>query len=105
MPVLRNEMIVGLKVRVEGFDGAGTYIKGDEIISIRIFCKNLVSCCIRIINCSRNQSFQLQWELGDKGTKSICVYNIRACCKIIVVQLNYTVRVFYIPGFRKFTGF
>ena len=32
MPVLRNEMIVGLKVRVEGFDGAGTYIKGDAIV-------------------------------------------------------------------------
>ncbi|MCR4897411.1 MAG: hypothetical protein K5891_11615 [Lachnospiraceae bacterium] len=32
MPVLGNEMKKGLKVRVEGFDATGAYIKGDAVV-------------------------------------------------------------------------
>ena len=81
---------------------AGTNVKGNKIIAIRILCKNLVAGCVCVINCGRNKAFKLQRELCDKGTKGICIYNIRAGCKIIVMQLNNAVRVFFIPGFRQF---
>ena len=97
--------VAQFKTLLEGFLEFRVRVGTGREVSVGIFLLDFVAGGVCVFYGCCNKAFEFKWELCNKGTKGVCVYDVGAGFKIIVMQLNYSVWVFDVPGFGKFSWF